>query len=75
MGTHMWHRLPTDVILLILGLHGRRVRDDVTTRRLQSVWRGYRVRVLLGRFRMLRYLQEFRVWNPSASTFLRRAQL
>ena len=43
--------------------------------RIQAAWRRYRVRVLVGRFRMLRYLHAFREWNPSVGVFLRRARL
>jgi hypothetical protein len=69
----MWHRLPTDVVLLILQWRTRLAGREA--RRVQCAWRGYRVRVLLGRFRMLRYLREFREWNPSVSVFLQRATL
>ena len=61
-----------DVVLLILARRGRRRHEDAAACRAQRVWRGYRTRVLLGRFRMLRYLAAFREWNPDLATFAAR---
>ena len=44
-------------------------------RKIQGLWRCYRIRVLVGRFRMLRYLKDFRVWNPSMYEFISRSKL
>lgn len=33
------------------------------------------MRVLLSRYRLLRYLHDFRCWNPSAACFLQRTRL
>lgn len=74
----MWADLPTDVTVLILAWRNRlRYLDrlEAVVRHVQRAWRGYRVRILLWRFRMLRYLQAFRFWNPDAATFLHRARL
>lgn len=65
--------LPNDVVLLILHACARLRADHATN--VQRMWRGYRTRVLLGRFRLLRYLREFREWNPDPATFLDRAKL
>lgn len=67
----MWDHLPSDVTRHILWLTSR----ENAACRVQRAWHGYRTRVLLGRFRMLRYLQAFRVFNPSVGCFLRRARL
>ena len=69
-----WDDLPPDLVGHILGFVCRHV-DDRAARRVQRVWHGYRTRVLIGRFRMLRYLLVFRTFNPSIVTFLRRARL
>lgn len=74
----MWDALPNDVTLLILAWRTRlrrRIRMEAVARRVQAAWHGYRVRVLLGRFRMMRYLRAFREWNPDVFTFLLRARL
>ena len=42
---------------------------------IQKIWRSYRIKVLIGRFHLLRYLKDFRSWNPSVTVFLNRAVL
>lgn len=69
----MWARLPDDVGRRILRFH-RRIRD-ASCARIQARWRCYRARVLLGRFRMLCYLQDFRRHRPAAADFLAAARL
>ena len=63
----MWETLPCDLIWYILAWYA--------APKLQSAWRGYRVRVLLGRFRMLRHIRIFRYLNPDVRVFLRRSRL
>ena len=71
----MWDVLPPDLTQLILQLRRQLMVPPAAARRIQTCWRRYRTVVLLGRFRMLRYLLQFREWNPSASAFLARARL
>ena len=71
----VWDDLPEDVVREIW-----RWRRTATVRPraaacVQATWRGYRTRVLVGRFRMLRYLEPFRQYNPSPAAFLARARL
>ena len=70
-----WEDLPGDLLELIWAMRRRASLDAPASAKIQAAWRGYRMRVLLGRFRMLRYLHTFRQWNPSASEFVRRARL
>jgi hypothetical protein len=67
----MLPELPRDVVSLIFAW----VAVQTRAQRIQAVFRAHRTRVLLGRFRMLRYLHEFRQWNPSAAQFLARARI
>lgn len=67
----LWNLLPNDLIVMIL-VHASRARR---VEMVQRVWRGYRARILLGRFRMLQYLRPFRWWNPSVHAFMERARL
>ena len=71
----MWSELPSDVTRKIFALRFDAMRIEALARLMQRAWRGYRVRVLCGRFRMLQYLQPFREYNPDLSTFLQRAKL
>ena len=71
----MWDDLPSDIVALILTMRNTMRRRDSAAIRMQRVWRAYRVRMLIGRYRMLRYLQVFHHYNPSLEVFLRRARL
>lgn len=71
----VWHALPNDVARDILRRVCASRRHDRAVVCVQRSWRGYRTRVLVGRFRMLRYLHEFRAWNPTVGQFLHRARL
>ena len=70
-----WDDLPEELILLILDWRRELTMLPRAAAQILKTWHGYRTRVLLGRFRMLRYLHDFRTWNPSAASFLRRAKL
>ena len=63
----MWDAQPCDLIWYILAWRA--------APRVQSAWRGYRTRVLLGRFRLLRYFRIFRRFNPDVRVFLARSRL
>ena len=47
----------------------------VQLRLIQKQWYKYRTKVLIGRFHMLRYLKDFRMWNPTIDEFLSRSKL
>ena len=72
----MWDDLPSDLVSLVWSWRrSLQCALPLAASRIQSAWRRYRVLVLVGRFRMLRYLHDFRAWNPSLSAFLHRARL
>lgn len=71
----MWDNLPDDVHLHIFRLRAQAMSAERKAVRMQSAWRGYRTRVLIGRFHMLRYLQTFREWNPTLVDFLHKSKL
>ena len=71
----MWDALPAELRAEVFMWRRRLMLPQRSAVRIQAQWRQYRTRVLLGRFRMLRYLHEFRQWNPSAQTFIARARL
>lgn len=70
-----WEDLPTDVIILIFSIRNAWLRRMRLIIHIQSRWRGYRTFILYHRFKMLRYLDPFRRFNPCLDTFLRRARL
>ena len=70
-----WDQLPNDIISLIFWLRRNIMVRKKAALMLASRWKTYRTRILFGRFKMLRYLQEFRTYNPSIQQFLARARL
>ncbi len=70
-----WDYLPNDLIEIILQYRKLLTCNNPAATKIQSVWRCYRTRVLIGRFHMLRYFREFRLWNPDIFLFLKRSKL
>lgn len=63
------HKLPQDVVELVL-----KILEHVWIAKIQSMWRSFRTRKLVQRFRYLRFLKEFREWNPNVQTYLKRCK-
>lgn len=70
-----WSTLPHDLLLKIVSLRGAMLRSETAAVCVQRHWQGYRVRALMSRFRLLRYLKIFRKYNPCARIFMTRARL
>ena len=69
----MWYLLPYDIIELIISI--RMTTLNKMSIKIQSTWRCYKTRVLIGRFRLLKYLQDFRQFNPNIQEFVLRSRL
>ena len=67
--------LPYDIIKLIFYFRKHLTASNKASKYIQSHWIGYRIRILLARFKMLKYLKEFREFNPSIKQFLLRSKL
>ena len=63
-------RLPDDILYLILSF----MKREYFITKLQAHWKGFRIRKLITRFLCLRYIQEFRDFNPTASIYLSRCR-
>tara|TARA_B100000085_G_scaffold230236_1_gene216701 strand:- start:440 stop:595 length:156 start_codon:yes stop_codon:yes gene_type:complete len=48
---------------------------NIAVDKIISLWKCYKTRVLIGRFKMLKYLKEFRLFNPTLKEFLLRSKL
>jgi len=70
-----WNFLPNEIIEIIM--YDRKIKTCgySATCKIQSIWRMYKIRLLIRRFISLRYLQEFRIWNPNIRQFITRSQL
>ena len=42
--------------------------------KIQSLWKCYKIKVLIKRYKMVRYLKDFRIWNPTIQIFLLRLE-
>ncbi len=70
-----WDSLPNDIILIILKIRKNITCGNKAARVIQYKWFNYRKRVLIGRYNMLKYLKDFREWNPTLNEFLLRSKL
>ena len=70
-----WDSMPDDIIRIILILRREITCGNNAVKYIQQKWKKYRTRILIGRFNMLRYLKDFREWNPTLQEFLSRSRL
>ena len=70
-----FYDLPDDILNLIMYFRKFKTCGNKATKYIQSHWKGYKTRILIGRFHMLRYLKDFRQWNPSINIFIERSKL
>jgi hypothetical protein len=70
-----WDILPDDIIKIILNFRREITCGNKAAKFIQKKWNKYRNRVLIGRFNMLKYLKDFREWNPTLEEFLSRSKL
>ena len=70
-----WDNLPNELINKILSYRRNLILTKISSIKIQSIWRMYRTKVLIGRFKMLKYLKEFKKWNPSINIFIKRSKL
>ncbi len=70
-----WDNLPDEIRSLIF--YHRRISmcGNIAVDKIISLWKCYKTRVLIGRFKMLKYLKEFRLFNPTLKEFLLRSKL
>tara|TARA_B100000424_G_scaffold263847_1_gene251588 strand:+ start:84 stop:302 length:219 start_codon:yes stop_codon:yes gene_type:complete len=70
-----WDDLPDEIVNYIMNFRKFKTSGFKASIKIQSLWKSYRTRVLIGRFKMLRYLKDFRNWNPTIQEFLLRSRL
>ena len=70
-----WDSLPDDIIRLILNFRREIICGNRAAKLIQHEWYKYKIKTLTGRFYMLKYLKDFREWNPTLDEFLSRSKL
>lgn len=70
-----WDELPDDIIKYIMFLRKNKTSKFKAATKIQSLWKCYKIKVLIKRYKMVRYLKDFRIWNPTIQIFLLRSRL
>ena len=70
-----WDNLPDDILKMIFSYRREITCGDKAAKYIQRGWNKYRTKILIGRYKMLWYLKEFREWNPTLNEFLIRSKL
>ena len=70
-----WDLLPDDIIKIILKFRKLNTCGNNCATKIQSIWRCYKTRLLIGRYKLLRYLPVFRNFNPNVFIFISRSKL
>ena len=70
-----WDNLPYDIIKIILKYRRSLTCENNIAILIQKNWKKYRTKILISRFFMLKYLKDFRDWNPDIITFLSKSKL
>jgi hypothetical protein len=71
----MWNNLPDEIIKNIM--YNRKILTcgNHVAIYIQCRWRKYKTKILFYRFRLLRYLKDFKRWNPNINVFILRSKL
>lgn len=70
-----WDNLPKEITQLIMFYRKQITCGNMKIIKIQSLWRHYKIKILVKRFKMLRYIKEFRIWNPNINEFIIRSKL
>lgn len=70
-----WDELPDDIIKYIMFLRKNKTSGFKAAIKIQSFWKCYKIKILIKRYKMVRYLKDFRIWNPTIQDFLLRSRL
>ena len=71
-----WDNLPKEIILIIMLYRQQMTCGHIKKIiKIQSWWRYYKIKILIQIFKMLRYIKEFRKWNPNINEFIIRSKL
>lgn len=66
-----WDNLPSEIKQIILNFNSSYYASIY----IQKIWLGYKTRILIKRYFLLRYLKDFKYYNPSINKFILRSRL
>jgi hypothetical protein len=69
-----WDNLPTEIIQLIFLFRKNFVESKIASY-IQASWKKYKTKILIGRFKLLKNIKQFKEWNPNINTFILRSKL
>lgn len=69
-----WDFLPAEIIQLIWKFRRHLVEARIATY-IQTRWKKYKTKILIGRFKLLKNIKQFKEWNPDINTFILRSKL
>ena len=70
-----WDLLPYDITNLIFIFRKKLMYFKFSIIKIQSMWRLYRIKKLFSRYMLLRYIKEFRYYNPNINIFFQKSKL
>ena len=70
-----WDNLSDDIINIILKYRKYFTCSVNASIFIQKMWKSYKIKVLMKRYLMLRYIKDFRIWNPSANEYILRTRI
>ena len=70
-----WDNLPDDIIIIILKYRRYLTCSNFASLIIQKNWRRYKIKILIERFKFLRYIKDFRFWNPTITEFIIRSKI
>lgn len=70
-----WDSLPIDIIKYIFYLRKYYSLANYATQKIENAYYNYKLKKLINIYKELKYLKEFRKWNPNIQEFLLRSRL
>ena len=70
-----WEDLPYDITDIIMNYRKNACYKYKAIKKIQSLWKSYKIRVLINRYKSLQNLIYFRKWNPNIQIYLSRSVL
>ena len=70
-----WEDLPYDIINVIMIYRKNACYKYKAIKKIQALWKSYKIRTLINRYKSLQNLIYLRKWNPNIEIYLSRSVL